>query len=164
MKCRPTIPLPPLNWWVSIPCIWLRCTILPLYSSFIYLVSIRDKCKSLDLPAPQGSIRYLDARTIPLTVSGMTIASGCSTDVSTIEQAPFLRSVRQHRRTQYSSPGSDSVLLRTYWNTSQQASTCATILAVCRSGSQRCLSLSRRRRTSSGGASTSEQTLHKRRG
>lgn len=32
-----------------------------------YLMSTRDKCIILDRPLPQGSIKYLDARTTPLT-------------------------------------------------------------------------------------------------
>ena len=47
-----------------------------------------------DLPDPQGSMRYLEARTMPLTPPSITGPSGCSTDVSTITQAPFGKSVR----------------------------------------------------------------------
>jgi hypothetical protein len=49
----------------------------------------------LDLPDPQGSIRYLEARTIPLMPPSITGPSGCSTDVSTMTHAPLGRSVLQ---------------------------------------------------------------------
>jgi hypothetical protein len=48
-----------------------------------------------DLPDPQGSIRYLEASTIPLTPPSITGPSGCSTDVSTMTHAPLGRSVLQ---------------------------------------------------------------------
>jgi len=48
-----------------------------------------------DLPDPQGSMRYLEASTIPLTPPSITGPSGCSTDVSTMTHAPFGKSVLQ---------------------------------------------------------------------
>lgn len=59
-----------------------------------------------DLPDPQGSIRYLDASTIPLTPLSITGPSGCSTDVSTITHAPLGRSVLQDL-TQINNDGDD---------------------------------------------------------
>ena len=57
-----------------------------------YLRSIRQTWVSLDFPEPQGSMRYLDARTTPWTPP-MSGASGCSTEVETNTQAPLVRSV-----------------------------------------------------------------------
>lgn len=48
-----------------------------------------------DLPDPQGSMRYLEASTIPLTPPSITGPSGCSTDVSTMTHAPLGKSVLQ---------------------------------------------------------------------
>lgn len=58
-------------------------------------MSTRDKCMILDRPVPQGSIKYLDASTTPLTPPKSRLASAWSTDVSTITQAPRGRSERQ---------------------------------------------------------------------
>jgi hypothetical protein len=58
-------------------------------------VSTLDRCMIRDLPDPQGSMRYLEASTIPLTPPSITGPSGCSTDVSTMTHAPLGRSVLQ---------------------------------------------------------------------
>jgi hypothetical protein len=60
-----------------------------------YLVSTLDRCMMRDLPEPQGSMRYLEASTIPLTPPSITGPSGCSTDVSTMTQAPLGKSFLQ---------------------------------------------------------------------
>jgi hypothetical protein len=60
-----------------------------------YLVSTLERCMMRDLPDPHGSMRYLEASTIPLTPPSITGPSGCSTDVSTMTHAPFGKSVLQ---------------------------------------------------------------------
>lgn len=40
-----------------------------------YLISTRDKCIILERPLPQGSIKYRDARTTPLTPPKSKVAS-----------------------------------------------------------------------------------------
>jgi hypothetical protein len=40
-----------------------------------YIESTRERCSNFDRPEPQGSIRYLDAKTFPLAVFGMATAS-----------------------------------------------------------------------------------------
>lgn len=47
-----------------------------------------------DLPLPQGSIKYRDAKTMPRVPPNVIGAFGCSTDVSTITQAPLGKSFR----------------------------------------------------------------------
>lgn len=58
-------------------------------------MSTLDRCMIRDFPLPQGSMRYRDASTIPLTPPARTGPSSCSTEVSTITHAPLLSSVRQ---------------------------------------------------------------------
>lgn len=58
-------------------------------------MSTLDRCMIRDFPLPHGSMRYLEASTIPLTPPASMGPSLCSTEVSTITQAPLLNSVRQ---------------------------------------------------------------------
>ena len=57
-------------------------------------MSTREICVSLDLPVPQGSIRYLDASSTARTPPRSS-ALGCSIEVDIKTQAPLGRSDRQ---------------------------------------------------------------------
>lgn len=53
-----------------------------------YFVSTLARCIIFDFPLPQGSIKYLEAKTTPLTPPKSNEASGCSMDVSITTHAP----------------------------------------------------------------------------
>ena len=78
-----------------------------------YLMSILHMCVSLDLPAPQGSMRNLDAR-MTARISPRSPPSLCSTEVETRTQAPLGSSVRQDRSAQKSLLGCGAILFRIY--------------------------------------------------
>lgn len=118
---------------------------------------------SLDFPDPQGSMRYREARTTPRT-SPINRAFACSTEVEIRTHVPRERFVLQDLSSEKSRVGCGTMLFRTYWNISVWVSSFSTERHLRMSSSHRWRSLIIRLRTSSGGASTSTQNFHKRRG
>jgi hypothetical protein len=62
---------------------------------YTHFVSTLERWTTLDLPEPQCSIRYLDARTMPLMAPGTSgsVLNPNSTDVSTRAQPPLGKSL-----------------------------------------------------------------------
>lgn len=66
-------------------------TFLAICFNETYFMSTRAKCMIFDFPGELGSIRYREAKTTPRTPPNSSEASMCSTDVSTITQASWVR-------------------------------------------------------------------------